>query len=230
VIVLIRGGGALEDLWAFNEDNVAEAVFQSRIPVLAGIGHEVDVTLADMTADARAATPSHAAQLLWPPREELAQCLDDACTALQRAMTRRIADVEGLLREQAKTLHWFSPARRFARLNEKLRRMFFVLEKFLPRKIADEQKLLAQEQKILRAHIARLLERHEHAVNRLTLSLQNANPAAPLKKGYALVSTADGEILSSVTRVFFGQKIRVRLEDGYLSAVVGDVDIVTDGV
>lgn len=119
VIVLIRGGGSLEDLWAFNEEDVAQAVFQSRLPVLAGIGHEVDLTLADMTADLRAATPSHAAQLLWPLRAELRQRLDEADAALQRAVTNRLARAEQALKENETALRWFSPRRHLARLVER---------------------------------------------------------------------------------------------------------------
>ena len=120
VIVLVRGGGSLEDLWAFNEEAVAEAVFQSRLPVLAGIGHEVDVTLADMTADQRAATPSHAAQLLWPARAELAQKVDEAEAALVRALRRRLETAGQSLAQYESALRWFSPLRHQARLAEQL--------------------------------------------------------------------------------------------------------------
>lgn len=91
VLVLIRGGGSLEDLWAFNEEAVAEAVFQARLPVVAGIGHEVDFSMADLTADCRAATPTHAAQLLWPDRAELLQRLDETELALRRVFYQRMA-------------------------------------------------------------------------------------------------------------------------------------------
>lgn len=120
VIVLVRGGGSLEDLWAFNEPPVAEAIFHSRLPVLAGIGHEVDVSLADLTADRRAATPSHAAQLLWPLRAELLQRVDDLEMSLHRAMELRLeraAHAVGLLE---RGLAWASPARRLERLIEHL--------------------------------------------------------------------------------------------------------------
>ena len=120
VIVLVRGGGSLEDLWAFNEESVAEAVYQSRLPVLAGIGHEVDVTLADMTADLRAATPSHAAQLLWPSRAELVQKVDEAEAALARAMRRRLEAAGQSLAQYESALRWFSPMRHQARLAEQL--------------------------------------------------------------------------------------------------------------
>lgn len=120
VIVLVRGGGSLEDLWAFNEESVAKAVFESQLPVLAGIGHEVDMTLADMTADMRAATPSHAAQLLWPPRLELHQRVDEARAALRRAMERRLESAGQRLREYEKALAWFSPQRHHERLYERL--------------------------------------------------------------------------------------------------------------
>lgn len=138
VIVLIRGGGSLEDLWAFNEEAVAEAVFHSRLPVLAGVGHEVDVTLADLTADLRAATPSHAAQLLWPLRAELRQRLDEACAALRRAAAGRLERAELLLRERENALRWFSPARHQARLSEQVARLSLALQRAVRQWFADK--------------------------------------------------------------------------------------------
>ncbi len=142
VVVLIRGGGSLEDLWAFNTSETAEAVLSSRIPVLAGIGHEVDVTLADMTADVRAATPSHAAQLLWPERREMREALDALVRALERGKTRRLERNEtefaslarGLSRAGkalperlsasldllGRAVEWHSPRRRIAGYHDRL--------------------------------------------------------------------------------------------------------------
>ena len=114
VIVLIRGGGSLE---------VAEAVYRSRLPVLAGIGHEVDVTLADLTADVRAATPSHAAQLLWPSRQELLQLLDDQEAALSRGMRRRLERQELQLGHLARLLRAHAPQRQLERLESARRRL-----------------------------------------------------------------------------------------------------------
>ena len=112
VAVIIRGGGSLEDLWCFNEEDVATAIFSSKIPVLAGIGHEVDVTLADMTADVRAATPSHAAQLLWPLRREYWQRLDELSLALERARQGWLQRQEDRLQRCERGLRLCSPARR----------------------------------------------------------------------------------------------------------------------
>lgn len=123
VIVLVRGGGSLEDLWAFNEQPVADAVFCSRLPVLAGIGHEVDVTLADMTADVRAATPSHAAQLLWPSRQELSQRLDEVETSLHQAQRRRVERWELLHAQYARVLRGNGPERQLRRMEDELTRL-----------------------------------------------------------------------------------------------------------
>uniref|UniRef100_UPI003AB27717 exodeoxyribonuclease VII large subunit n=1 Tax=Desulfovibrio sp. TaxID=885 RepID=UPI003AB27717 len=109
VAVIIRGGGSLEDLWCFNEEEVATAIFSSKIPVLAGIGHEVDVTLADMTADVRAATPSHAAQLLWPLRREYWQRLDELSLALERARQGWLQRQEDRLQRCERGLRLCSP-------------------------------------------------------------------------------------------------------------------------
>ncbi len=142
VIVLIRGGGSLEDLWAFNEEAVAEAVFHSRLPVVAGIGHEVDVTLAELTAELRAATPSHAAQLLWPLRTELRQRLDETVIALRRAFAARLEREELALRERENALRWFSPQRHQARLAEQLARLSLTLRRAARQWLADKGRAL----------------------------------------------------------------------------------------
>ncbi|MDR1777774.1 MAG: exodeoxyribonuclease VII large subunit [Desulfovibrio sp.] len=223
VIVLIRGGGSLEDLWPFNEEAVAQAVFSSKIPVLAGVGHEVDVTLADMTADVRAATPSHAAQLLWPPREELAQRLDESHSALLGRMADRLEEAERLLRERSKHLQWLSPERHLSRLGERLVRLAFILNKSLPGRLGDAARRLEQQRAALRGHMLRALERRENMLRRLALSVENADPAAPLKRGYALVLTAGGDILRSARQTAPGREIVVRLGDGRLAATVTNV-------
>lgn len=125
VLVLIRGGGSLEDLWAFNTEAVAGAVFQSPIPVLAGIGHEIDFTLADLTADVRAATPSHAAQLLWQERAELAEQVARSSAALDSAMTRALERRATALRRHADALRWKSPAQRLVQWQERLEALRF---------------------------------------------------------------------------------------------------------
>lgn len=120
VAVLIRGGGSLEDLWAFNTEVVAAAIHRSALPVLCGVGHEVDTTIADLVADVRAATPSHAAQMLWPERSTLAQRADELDMALQRAFARFCgAKNDGLSRLEA-ALRWLSPQGQAARLEERL--------------------------------------------------------------------------------------------------------------
>ena len=122
VAVLIRGGGSLEDLWAFNEEAVADAVFASAVPVLTGIGHESDTSLADLTADVRAATPSHAAQLLWPLRTELVRRLDETERGLRRVSARHLRDTTTRLGVLEWALRRLSPVAALARREERYRR------------------------------------------------------------------------------------------------------------
>lgn len=267
-IVLIRGGGSLEDLWAFNEEEVAAAVFQSRLPVLAGIGHEVDITLADMTADLRAATPSHAAQLLWPLRAELWQRLDEANAALQRAVSNHLARAGQKLKENETALRWFSPVRHLARLAEKLAGLASGLDRAaacwlkakkqawerleqcrltgfttetlamraarlelltsalraaLPRRVMDGEHRLALAHNRLHAAIRELLTGRERLLESSESALEARNPLAPLRRGYALVHTRQGDILRSVSDASPGLPIEVRLCDGRVDAVVGSV-------
>ncbi|MBO4301443.1 MAG: exodeoxyribonuclease VII large subunit [Desulfovibrio sp.] len=268
VVVLIRGGGSLEDLWTFNEEAVATAVFRSRLPVLAGIGHEVDVTLADMTADVRAATPSHAAQLLWPSRVELTQRTDEAEAALCRAAMRRIEMAAEALKRLEVALRWLSPRRHQNRLSERLGLLVHALERAVsqwlhgieaefrrldaagrssmgmtrlemldsriktsvnrlemafPRLLcAKEQKLNALAQRLAGSGNA-YLERWEHLLQTLTFQLSAGDPLTPLKRGYALVHTPQGDLLRSVEAIKPGMAVEVRLIDGMLDAMVMQV-------
>ncbi len=122
IAVLLRGGGSLEDLWAFNERAVAEAIFISAVPVLTGIGHETDTSLADLTADAHAATPSHAAQMLWPLRAELVQRVDNLELALRRAALRLLGAAESRLYVQERVLRRLSPVDTLKRREQALAR------------------------------------------------------------------------------------------------------------
>jgi len=119
VAVLIRGGGSLEDLWAFNTESVADAIFRARVPVITGVGHEPDVSIADFVADKRAATPSHAAQELWPRRETLAQRVDVLDMALGRGYANWLLGKEAEFEHLRKALVWLSPERRLERMEDK---------------------------------------------------------------------------------------------------------------
>ncbi len=128
VAVLIRGGGSLEDLWAFNTEEVADAIFRARLPVVTGVGHEPDVSIADFVADKRAATPSHAAQELWPRRETLAQKVDALDLSLGRAYAGWLSGKEGAFEHMRKALVWLSPARRLERMEDRFSALMARLE------------------------------------------------------------------------------------------------------
>lgn len=248
VIVVIRGGGSQEDLWAFNEEAVAEAIFNSRAPVVAGIGHEVDFSIADLTADVRAATPSHAAQLLWTPRSDLWQKLDELTLDLERRARNRIAALERELARSERTLALVSPERgldaREKRLTEltaaakagatrairareeKLAWLASALSKSRsPRlKIAMDGDKLARLRAKLETLISDSARERASRLENLTRALESLNPAAPLDRGYALLFGAQGPIRSA-RACDPGEKIEARLADGSLDLTINGVKI-----
>ena len=145
MVCLIRGGGSLEDLWAFNTREVADAIFRATIPVVSGVGHEIDVSIADLVADRRAATPTHAAQGLWTARGVLAQRLDEAETGLIGAGDAFLAERERRFAELRRALLWLSPARGLERLSARFaeaeRRLVGAGEALLVRREAALERL-----------------------------------------------------------------------------------------
>ncbi|MDR1490951.1 MAG: exodeoxyribonuclease VII large subunit [Desulfovibrio sp.] len=214
VVVLIRGGGSLEDLWAFNDEALAGAVFASPVPVLAGIGHEIDFTLADLTADVRAATPSHAAQLLFPDRTELSGRVENLETTLSALCKRRLADAVRRLDGLETGLKRLSPSRMLAaregRLDAETRLLRAAGRAFLE---AGAQSLDAGARR-LREAAGQALARAERRLEIASLRLGALSPEAPMERGYALARKSDGGLVRSRNDVFPGELLTLTVLDG----------------
>jgi exodeoxyribonuclease VII large subunit len=198
VLILARGGGSLEDLWSFNEEIVARAIRASRIPVITGIGHEVDTTIADYAADLRAPTPSGAAELAVPDRLEWLRGLAQARARLAGAWDR----AHGTRRER---LGWL--ARRLELTHPRTRLA------------ARAQRLDELEARLSRA-LRRGLSESRHRLAAAARTLQAVSPLATLERGYAIVTTSEGHVVRSAGDIAPGTAIEARTAAGTLLATV----------
>jgi exodeoxyribonuclease VII large subunit len=199
VMIIARGGGSLEDLWAFNDERVARAIYASRIPVISGVGHETDWTICDWVADVRAPTPSAAAEIAVPDQDELRQQIEQHGVALQQAT------VELLSRLRADTEHSRTALRRFSprTMVDRLRMSLQMLEQRLTSQKKHHLELLRG---LLSGSMARL---------------RALSPQATLERGYAVVSQQDtGHIITSVSQAQPGSTIDVQVKDGHFGAEV----------
>ncbi|MBI4978257.1 MAG: exodeoxyribonuclease VII large subunit [Spirochaetes bacterium] len=191
VIITGRGGGSIEDLWAFNEEVVAEAIFMSDIPVVSAVGHETDVTIADFVADVRAATPSQAAELVFPDLASAAQLVLSAHKRMLISIENRI----GMLRE------------RFLRADKQQ------LKKIFKRRIDEAHVELDHLSTALSRGMERAIVRAREHRSMLVGKLELLNPLGVLKRGYAIASQ-NGTILKSVADVDRNTSVDIRLHDG----------------
>lgn len=244
VVVLIRGGGSLEDLWAFNTLPVAEAIYRSTVPVVCGVGHEVDFSIADMVADVRAATPSHAAQIVWPERGQLVRRLDDLSYGLDRAFESWFADRERTLGELERALSLLSPDQRIERWEERFAvaqdRLTRAVEAWLNGRDAEvdearralgsmfSEEWFRSREMELDGLVSRLtqagnagLDRTEQLLERMALRLDGLDPEKPLERGYSLVRVAKtGRFLRSAGDVSPGDRLDIAVRDGNVAAEV----------
>lgn len=200
LLIVGRGGGSIEDLWAFNDELVAHAIYQSDIPVISAVGHEPDVTISDFVADLRAATPSNAAELAVPDRESLSQTLDAMSTAMASALNRQLRSARQHLNVLSRSAALQSPTGYLEQRRQSLSGL-------------KTRLVSAQRQNIS-------LKKHRYVA--LTSKLDAMSPLKVLTRGYAITQKDDGTMLRSVSQVASGDHIQIRLQDGALIARITD--------
>jgi len=199
VIIVARGGGSLEELWAFNDERVARAIVASRVPIISGVGHETDFTIADFAADVRAPTPSVAAEIAVPDQAELRNTLRAWERRLAQLMQSKIARERHALKAQIQALRRASPQSRIDVLRQRV----------------DELTRASA------THVGHRLALHRERLRACILQLQGMSPYATLARGYAIVRRREsGQVVRSVTQVQTGARLDVRVSDGEFPAAV----------
>jgi exodeoxyribonuclease VII large subunit len=248
VLILARGGGSLEDLWAFNEESVARAVYNCAVPVVSGVGHEEDFSIADFVADLRAPTPSGAAELVTPDSYAWMRALTQHGMRLHQGLARQLQAAAERLQWCTQRLRQLHPGRALQERMQRLDELDMRLKRGLRNLVAGRRAQLAtltagvrqhdprQRLQLLSSRLSELGRRLRVGANnnlltrngRLALAiraLHAVSPLATLNRGYAIVSDAgSGRLLTSVAQVHTGQSIRAGLADGSLLATVQHID------
>jgi len=214
LIVVTRGGGSIEDLWEFNEEIVARAIFNSGVPVVSAVGHEIDFTICDFVADLRAPTPSAAAELIVPDIVDLQRRLDGCTRALSRQLLNRVRDAQQRLDHAQETLQRCL-AHRIDSYKRGLLHITRALQARSPaRELTMRRNRFADLQRRLVASPARLLENARHRFQRIEGILRVLGPDATLRRGYSITMNEHGKIIRTVSAVRPKMKIRTRVSDG----------------
>jgi exodeoxyribonuclease VII large subunit len=222
LILLTRGGGSLEDLWAFNEEAVARAIFESEIPVVSAVGHEIDFTIADFVADVRAATPSAAAEIITEGVFASREFIGDAPALLQRATQRGLAAAAESFSQLGGRLARLHPRRK---LDESFQRLDDLQSGLLRGlKTAAHARTLVLENlagRFLRAKPSHQLKSRREALRQLEKRLNTLGPEQVLARGYSITTdAATGRVLREAARVQAGQKLKTRLKSGEIMSRV----------
>lgn len=200
LLIVGRGGGSIEDLWAFNDERVAYAIYESEIPVISAVGHEPDVTISDFVADLRAATPSNAAELAVPDQDALLQNLDAMSLSMASALNRQLKAARQHLNILSQSPALRSPT---GYLDQKKKNL-----DLLRNRLVSAQ--------------TRIVEQKNRQFVGLTSKLDAMSPLKVLTRGYAMAQTSRGEVLKSVTQIQPGDQIKVTFSDGHFTAAVLD--------
>lgn len=212
VILLVRGGGSIEDLWAFNDETLARTIVQSPVPLISGVGHETDFTIADFCADLRAPTPTAAAELVSAPREVWLGALDLMEERLREAIAARLDTLSQRLDVATGRLGRPSGlvARQRLGLAHQAQRLHYAVLSKTARFAQTQQALESRLSPGFRSSLAR----HHERLDRAALRLQLLDPALVLQRGYAWLTDADGRAVTGVGGLSSGDEVQARLSDG----------------
>lgn len=201
LLIVGRGGGSMEDLWAFNDEKVAKAIYDSAIPVISAVGHEPDVTISDFVADLRAATPSNAAELAVPDQDALRQTLDGMSSNMMAALQQKILNARRHLKVLSESAALQSP------------------ESYLQHR---KKALQLLENRLISAQVQQHNRKNQRFIA-LTAKLDAMSPLKVLTRGYSMVEKENGQLVRSVSALSTEESVKITLSDGQFTATVRDV-------
>ncbi|MBP2240821.1 exodeoxyribonuclease VII large subunit [Cytobacillus eiseniae] len=246
VLIIGRGGGSIEELWAFNEEIVANSIFQSHIPIISAVGHETDFTIADFVADLRAPTPTGAAELAVPHIEDLSERIYNRQSRLVRAVKEQINIQNNRLSRIQRSYAFRYPQKLYEqrleqadKWTEQLHRgasklidrktdQLEAIQKRMKRNHPDEQLMVAKagqikmEQRLNRV-ITSILSSKEKDFSHLLLTLEALSPLKIMDRGYSIVYSDDGKLIKTVSQIKQNDNIKVKVSDGMINCVVKEI-------
>lgn len=246
VLIVGRGGGSIEELWAFNEEIVAREIFKSTIPIISAVGHETDFTIADFVADMRAPTPTAAAELAVPHINELMERLSDRKFRLHRASNKLMQGFKDRLTTLQKSYAFRFPKNLYVQKEQELDRMMddletamkrlvekkrdkqlqvtALLERNHPRRqIEMEKGTLEQQTKMLTKFMQQVLQKKQWAFQHQLTKIDGLSPLKIMSRGYSVAYASDGEIVKSKEQVKVGDTLQVNLQDGTLDCEIQEI-------